>query len=1250
MAKGESKSYVPSAVEKPLFDYWENAGHFKAQPKGPAKPFCMVIPPPNVTGALHLGHALNNTLQDILIRHKRMQGANTFWLVGTDHAGIATQATVEKTIRKTEGKSRHDLGRDELVRRIWDWKAKYGSRIVEQLKLMGSSCDYSRERFTLDEGCAKAVRETFFKLFRDGLIYRGKRLVNWDTELQTAVADDEVYHEAVKGHFYHLKYPIVAPASPNVAPASPPVSGEHGPPARANETPSARTGETPMRPDMPEFIHVATTRPETMLGDTAVAVHPLPDVALDKAEADLQEKFKTASEKDKADLAAQIESIAERRATILPTLLKLRDLAKAGATIRLPLTNRKIPLILDDWAKPELGSGCVKITPAHDANDYEVYKRHPEIGMINVLTADGKIADVVELDGSVNQASPAYAGLKFATLGREKVFKDLEAGGFVEKVEDRQIDIGHSDRSKSMIEPYLSDQWFVKMGDLTAEEASRISAGPFRDYLDGHRAAQKSPDSAGQSPSAASDGPTAAADGPSASRRSPMSDEITHFSSQKVEYSPQTMSDSGQNSEDSSQTSQDSQQKTQFSSQKRSDSSQNTTDSAHSGPAPERHGTAAERGGTAAERRGDAAERRGAAVTREGHGLAQFAIDAVSDSRVKFHPDRYAKTYIDWLAEKRDWCISRQLWWGHRIPVWSQRMTLREFEQLHATGLGGWLNEHGGLCEAIRAVRDNGVTYSWSSGASEADAVDADRLLKDAGLDEPLTWHRCFADPEPTVEFEGRTESIAHWLSQSGFVQDPDVLDTWFSSALWAHSTLGWPDATLSPDPSPDHQIANSPNPQAENLLATFYPTSVLSTAREIITLWVARMVMFGLYNLGKVPFKDVVIHPVIQDGQGRKMSKSLGNGVDPVDIIDKYGADALRFTLAELATETQDIRMPVTAEKQSDGREINVSTKFEKGRNFCNKLWQASMGFLLPNLEGHVARPLSREELRLEDRWILSRMTSCQKKLDEALARYRFSDVIGELYRFMWDDYCSSYLEMTKSRLAGEEGDTARQVLAFVLDRLLRLLHPVVPYVTEAIWQEFGRVAPGRGLFTIETAEHALISAKWPQMDDTLLDEAVEAEMARIQDVIRAGREIRTMVNEYRSQAKQPTIRALPTMIVTSDAATVNSFRSHADFVRSLAHSEALEIVESAPKPQGSLSRVIGPVTVHVPVADLIDLSLVRATEERRSRTCVSRPDRATNSSPTRALSRADPGVVEQARPARRRSEDADRSLAKAR
>lgn len=1018
MAKSESKTYDPASVEKRIFEFWQQGGYFRAEPDERQDRFCVVIPPPNVTGALHLGHALNNTLQDILVRRERMRGKNTFWLVGTDHAGIATQATVEKTIREQEGKSRHDLGREELVRRIWEWKEKFGGRIVEQLKLMGCSCDYSRERFTLDDMCAKAVRHMFFKLFRDGLIYRGKRLVNWDTQLQTAVADDEVYHETVKGHFYHFKYPVKNP-----------------------------------QPGEPEHVHIATTRPETMLADTAVAVHPEPDAALDKVEAELKEKLSASAEKEKPSIQAAIDDLDERRKSLLPTLLKLRDMARAGRTITLPLVHREIPLICDTWAKPELGSGCVKITPAHDPNDYEVGQRH-DLPMVNVLTEDGKVAEIVEPDGSVNPNSSSYAGLKFNTTGRKKVVEDLETAGLVERIEDRMIDLGHSDRSKMPIEPFLSDQWFVRMSDLEPEHSAKV-------------------------------------------------DGLRH------------------------------------------------------------HAT----------------------------GLAQMAIDAVKRGDVCFHPARYEKTYVDWLSEKRDWCISRQLWWGHRIPVWTV-----DVPSVQLPGAPSQL--------------DSTFVVPLIQKAFKLQEIES-HAFQFENLGDRTRVYFC-----PSPDFVDESEFNR---DNPEAQQDPDVLDTWFSSALWPHSTLGWPDADVN---------------AADSLLGYYYPTSVLSTAREIITLWVARMVMTGLYNIGDVPFSDVVIHPVIQDGQGRKMSKTAGNGVDPVDIIHKYGADALRFTLADLATETQDIRMPVQKEKLPDGREINISPKFEKGRNFCNKLWQASTGFVIRGLDGYDPKKLDPKALRLEDRWILSRMTACLQELEQALSRYRFSESMNVLYQFMWNEYCDWYIEMSKSRLNGPDRGPAQQVLAYVLDQLLRVLHPFIPFVTEAIWTELNAAAPNRGCTNLEKGEPALVNAKWPLVDAPLRDEAIESQMAQLQAIIKAVREIRTIVNDHRGKEKQPTMRTLPLAVVMGNRETGRLVETHREFIQSLAGCDLLEARSEEAKPAGALGRVIGSVGVYVPVADLIDLKQVRQAEEKKLEELQKALARAEKQLDNKDfLQRAAPTVVEQSR-----------------
>ncbi len=1024
MAKSGSKSYDPAATEKRIFDFWEKGGYFHPTPdeRGRDRRYCIMIPLPNVTAALHLGHALNNTLQDLLIRHQRMAGCNTLWMLGTDHAGIATQATVEKAILENEGKNRHDLGRDEMVRRIWEWKEKFGGRIIEQLKLMGCSGDYERERFTLDEGCAKAVRHTFFKLFKDGLIYRGKRLVNWDTQLHTAVADDEVYHETVKGHFWHFKYPIIDP-----------------------------------QPGEPEFVHIATTRPETMLGDTAVAVHPEPEVELDRVEAKLKDKLSSASAKEKPQLQADLEALSEQRRTHLPTLLSLRDMARDGRKVRLPLVDREIPLICDEWAKPELGTGCVKVTPAHDPNDYEVGQRH-SLPMVNVMTEEGKIARIVEPDGAANPNSEQYEGLRFATKGREKVVAAMEALGLIEQIEPHVVDIGHSDRSKTPIEPFLSDQWFVRMGDLEPEHAARVEG-----------------------------------------------------------------------------------------------------------------------------------LRNGAS------GLCQMAMDTVKRGDVRFFPERYEKTYMDWLAEKRDWCISRQLWWGHRIPVWRWRSP-------------GGPGPHAGPLPAGDFLQKLSVEWYMAPYVQEV-------------ISRPATGRRRLAATYTYVclKDEPSPEDREILEEECGMEQDPDVLDTWFSSALWPHSTLGWPDE----DPKDEG-----------NLLGYFYPTSVLSTAREIITLWVARMVMTGLYNIGDIPFRDVVIHPLIMDGQGRKMSKTLGNGVDPQDLIDEYGADALRFTLADLATETQDIRMPVVPKKLADGRTINISEKFEKGRNFCNKLWQASTGFLLRNLEGYAPRPLEVAALPLEDRWILSRMTACLEDLDRALKGYRFSEAMAVLYRFMWNEYCDRYIEMCKPRLAGERRAEAQQVLVYVVDRLLRMLHPFIPFITEEIWGKLGAAAAQRGLGAIGPAEPALVAAAWPEVDAALRDEQVESQMADLQAIIRGVREIRTVVNDFRGKKKQPSMRTLPSVTVRADEATCRLVETYRAFIMPLAGCDSLEAGTQAAKRKGAMSRVEGSIQVYVPVEDLVDLAEVQRAEQAKLSELAAAQERVEKQLANESfVQRADPAVVARAR-----------------
>jgi len=924
-------SYDPHSVESDVYRFWEAGGYFHGVPNPDKQPYVIDIPLPNVTGALHLGHAINNTLQDALIRYKRMCGYETMWMPGMDHAGIATQAVVEKRLKEEQNLTRHEIGRDGLVKKIWEWKEDYGGRILAQLRKMGVSCDWDRTRFTLDEVCAKAVYEVFFRWFQDGLIYRGNRLVNWDAHLQTAVADDEIVHETVQGHLWHYRYPI-----------------EGGKPAT---DPSAKPGQ--------DYLVIATTRPETMLGDTAVAVHP-----------------------------------DDERYTHL-----------IGKRCILPLVNRPIPIIADSiLVKPEFGTGCVKVTPAHDPNDYEFGLRH-DVPMINILAEDG----------AINENGGAYAGLDRYDA-RVKVVEDLEQLGLMEKIEDYETEVGHSDRSKTPIEPMLSEQWFVRMGDL-----------------------------------------------------------------------------------------------------------------------------------------------------------ADLAMDAVRDGRVQFFPGRYAKTLLDWLGEKRDWCISRQLWWGHRIPVW----TLGSEAASH-------LDDKDWVARMLARLDE----LEASGQVARQVLTSADRSGQEAGSERERLHASCWC-PRPDA-----IDDFTAFADEFGFERDPDVLDTWFSSALWPFSTLKWPDANAD--------------------LEYFYPTSVLVTGRDIITLWVARMIITGLYFTQRVPFSHVYIHPNIQDGQGRRMSKSLGNGVDPLDIIELYGTDALRYTMASIATETQDARLPVKRLKLDDGREINTSDRFEPGRNFCNKLWQATTGFVMPNLDGYSPRPLAPEDLAIEDRWIISRLAGCIEQVEGCFAQYQTSDMASVMYSFFWGDLCDWYIELVKPRLFSKDAAghvasradgsaaVAQQVLVWVLDQTLRLLHPIIPFVTEALWQKLGEVAPRRGLWDVQDADEALIIAAWPGSNRYERAPEVEREMAALQEVIRALRDTLARVNTSRSAAKMPAIGKLPQAVIRTDAEIVASLQAQLAVLQRLGRCEALDIGTDVAKPAESAAQVLTGVEVYVPLSGLMDLAAERKRLEK--------------------------------------------------
>ncbi|WP_442918235.1 valine--tRNA ligase [Magnetococcus sp. PR-3] len=856
------KAYDPTGVEQRWYQTWEDQGWFKPSGQSAANAYCIMIPPPNVTGSLHMGHAFQDTIMDALIRYNRMQGHNTLWQCGTDHAGIATQMVVERQL-EAEGKSRHDLGRDAFMQRVWSWKATSGNTISKQLRRMGSSCDWSRERFTMDDGLSEAVKEVFVRLYEEDLIYRGKRLVNWDPVLHTAVSDLEVISEEESGHMWHMRYPLA--------------EGEG-------------------------HLVVATTRPETMLGDSAVAVHP----------------------ED------------ERYQHLI------------GKQVTLPLTGRTIPVIADDYVDPEFGSGCVKITPAHDFNDYEVGKRH-DLPQINIFTVDACIND---------DASEKYRGMD-RYEARKRIVEDLDAQGLLEKVADHKLMVPRGDRTKAVIEPFLTDQWFV-------------STAP----------------------------------------------------------------------------------------------------------------------------------------------LAEEAIKVVEDGRIKFVPENWSKTYFEWMRNIQDWCISRQIWWGHRIPAW---------------------------------YGPDGKVFVCRT---EGEAVE---------------------------------KATAHYGKAVELGQDNDVLDTWFSSALWTFSTLGWPEKTKE--------------------LEAFHPTNVLVTGFDIIFFWVARMIMMGLKFTDEVPFHTVYVHGLVRDGEGHKMSKSKGNVLDPLDLIDGIslddlitkrtkdmmqphlakkiekqtrkefpdgitaaGTDALRFTLASLATQGRDIKFDL-------GR-------MEGYRNFCNKLWNASR-FVLMNAEGQDCG-LERIDLPLSvtDQWIVSKFQRTARDVSQDMENYRFSDAASTIYQFLWGTYCDWYLEMVKTTLYNDNASDAakaavRHTMVGVLEASLRLLHPLMPFITEELWQ---KVAPLAG-----KPKGTIMLAPWPEVDEGRILEDIESEIDWVQ-------RFTTTVRGIRSEMDVPPSKKIK-VLVSGDESAIGRLRRHEVTVSTLAKLESWEAV-TGDAPEGCATGVLEDLQLFIPMKGLIDVA----------------------------------------------------------
>ena len=1161
--------YNPAEVESAITAKWDAARAFHAEPGAPGEPFCIVIPPPNVTGALHMGHALNNTLQDILVRHARMCGRPTLWMPGTDHAGIATQTVVEKRVLAEEGRKRTDFDRATFVAKIQAWKDEYERVILGQLKAMGCSCDWERTRFTMDPVCAAAVREAFFQLFRDGLIYRGKRLVNWDPATQTALADDEVENEEIDGHFYYLRYPL----------------------CDADGAPHVHAGLS--------HITVATTRPETMLGDTAVAVNPD-----DPRAAELRGKF-----------------------------------------VKLPIVGRVIPIIEDSYVvladpdsddpKAKMATGFLKVTPAHDPNDYEIGQRHglPIVNVFSPTAAISKDHGWTDWDDLAEKRDPFCETL----LGmdryeaRRAIVEWFRGEKLLQEVKPYRHTVGHSYRSHVPIEPYLSDQWYVKVTDdklrgaALRAMAQRSLASPLAPLASRDREGASSPESP--------QGSVASRDREGASSPPPPSNSLAYLltfttygtwlhgdargSVDPLHNLPGTPVLHGDEQREREE-------------HERLATPTVTLDGArrhavqeaiigvcsHRGwrlfalhvrtthvhavisadTPPERVMNDLKAYATRRLRESELLREADRLWTRHGstrylHGEAsklaavryvvedqgEFIGPAPFDGRaqtlphgrgsqgaqpweghLRFVPERYARTFEQWHENIRDWCISRQLWWGHRIPVWScvapiaadVEPTPVEGHECDARTIATLDRAFGGDFDATLAQFP--VRYYLTTAPHPS-------------LEGHLQFHLCLDRDDP---------ALLQLLDERGWKQDPDVLDTWFSSGLWPISTMGWPRPEAF-----EAQIA-----EGAKLIEAFNPSSVLCTAREIITLWVSRMVMFNVYFRGCLPFTDVFIHAMIQDGEGRKMSKSLGNGVDPLDIIKSHGSDAMRFTLTQMTTQTQDVRMPVEKDAAT-GR--NTSPKFDVGRNFANKLWNAvrfGVGILEEGEAGEGNKAPSPQpaprgggggEVALVDRWILSRLAAAVEGATAAIRGYDFRGYADVMYQFVWNEFCDWYLEAIKPTVRKDARQ--RAVLREVMDAIVRLLHPMMPFVTERLWEALR----GDGSLACRAA--------WPAAGGR--DAEAEERFALAQRVVASLREVRTT---YKVPPRQQV--AVATKAPAELAARVEAVRP---LVEALANATLTAVGPAVTKAQDAAAAVDGELEHYV--AGLVDAGAERARLGKR-------------------------------------------------